>query len=337
MKAYLRVLAFVLCGCAALPRASAQSPGADTVFLASGEKSTGKLIGIDAQNVRLQKPLAPPPGSPASAAPMFATVAIPLGMIERVEFAGDDARDARLARATPDEVTDIGGLWLLAEPWLALPKSPAGRIGVVYGDLLLRSGTPDNAVRALEVFTRIEEGSWSDDDVAQARQGRLRAMVATGRAGEAVAEATELAKVSEDPAVLVEAKYILAEAADRGLRKLIEDNPRWEQDVFVIPERHRLYHEALDLYLFPYLFFGSEAEPAARGLWGAARVYQFTGETAQAVECARDIAAIYPGTKYAIPARQFLDSLPQEARQQDLEKEAREEAALEKPKTTHEK
>ncbi len=336
MMTPLRCLAIALLGCAAPQPVPAQSPAPDTVFLTSGEKSSGKLIGIDAQNVRLQKPLAPPPGTPASAPPMSATVAIPLSVIEHVEFAGDDARDARLARATPDQVTDIGGLWLLAEPWLALPKSQAGRIGTVYGDLLLRSGTPDNAARALEVFTRIEEGSWSDEDVAHARQGRLRAMVATGRAGEAVAEAQELAKVSEDPAVLVEAKYILAEAADKGLRKLIEDNPRWEQDVFVIPERHRLYHEALDLYLFPYLFFGSETEPAARGLWGAAGVYQFTGETAQAVECARDLAAIYPETRYAVQARQFLDRLPKEAKQQDNEQEARQEAALPKSNTTHE-
>ena len=274
-------------------------------------------MGIDSRNVRLRKFLPPASGTPANPAPVFATVTLPLATIERVEFGADEARDACLANAGPDQVTAIGGLWLLAEPWLALPKSPAGRIGRVYGDLLLRSGSPDNARRALEVFTTIEGGAWSDDDVALARQGRLRAMVATGRAGEAVAEAMELAKISEDPAVLVEAKYILAEAADKDLRKLVEDNPRWEQDHLVIPERHRLYHEALDLYLFPYLFHGSETEPAARGLWGATGIHQFVGETAHAVECARDIVAIYPDTPYAVQARQFLERLPKEAMQQD--------------------
>ncbi len=301
------------------------APGLDTLFLASGEKNVGRLTGFDAQSYRLQKALSAPPGAPAGAPPMFATVTIPRGNVVHIEFGADDARDKKLREATPAQLVEVEALWKQLEPWLAIAKSPAGRIGLVYGDLLLRSGDPANAQKALALFLKIEKETWNEGDLMLAKQGRLRAMVATGNAKEAVQEAIELARISEDPAVLIEANYILAGAADKDLRKLLEDNPRWEEDIYVIPERHRLYNEALDLYLHPYLFFGSEIEPAARGLWGAAGIYQFTGETAHAAELSRDLVVIYPGTKYAALAQTFLDGLPNEFKQQDGEKEAREE------------
>lgn len=166
-----------------------------------------------------------------------------------------------------------------------------------------------------------------------AKEGRLRALVATGRAGEAVREAEQIASMTEDPAVLIEAKYILAEAAGTSLKKLLEDNPRWEEDLNVIPERNRLYHEAVDLFLYPSLFEGSQAEAAARGLWGAVGIYQLTGEAANALECARDITILYPGTKYAAPAKELIASLPTALTSVDPEKEARAEisAAPQKP------
>ena len=316
--------------------ASAQvSQGLDTLFIVNGERSVGKLTGLDGESFRLQRPLPPPPGAPAGAAPMFATVTVPRANVVHIEFAPDDARDQKIREATVAQLPEIEALWKTYGLWLPVAKSPAGRIGLVYGDLLLRSGDPANAQKALALFQKIEKETWNQDDLMLAKQGRLRAMVATGRAKDAVQEARELAKVSEDPAVLIEANYILAEAADKGLRRLVEENPRWEEDVFVIPERNRLYHEALDLYLNPALFFGSDVEPAARGLWGAAGVYQFTGETAQATELARDLVTLYPHTKYATLAQQFLEALPEAFKNQDNEKEAREEDSA--PPPSHEK
>jgi hypothetical protein len=285
-----------------------------------------RVVAIEGANIRIQRPLPPPPGATANTAPVFATVTIARAEVDRIEFAPDEARDRKVREATVAQLPEIELLWKRHEAWLGLPKSPAGAIGLAYGDLLLRSGDPANAAKALALFRQIEARTWNDDNLMLAKQGRLRAMVATGNAKEAVSEAAELAKLSEDPAVLVEANYILAEAADKGLRKLVEENPRWEEDVFVIPERNRLYNDALDLYLHPYLFFGSEIEPAARGLWGATGVYQFTGETTHAAELARDLVAIYPGTKYAGLAQKFLDGLPEEIRKQDNEKDARADA-----------
>jgi len=313
---------------ALLPAVSrAQTPqNLDTIFLTRGDRMAGKIVGLEGENIRVQRPLPPPPGSSATAAPVFASVVIAKADVDRIEFAPDEARDRKIQAANVAQLAEIELLWRRAEPWLAIRKSPAGAIGLAYGDLLLRSGDPANAAKALAIFRQIESQSWNEDDLMMAKQGRLRAMVATGNAKEAIKEATELAKLSEDPAVLVEANFILAEAADKGLRKLTEDNPRWQEDIYVIPERNRLYNDALDLYLHPYLFFGSEIDAASRGLWGACGVYQFTGELPLAVELARDLVAIYPTTKYAGLAKKFLDGLPEDIRKQDNEKEARDEA-----------
>lgn len=295
----------------------------DVLFMKNGEKRPGRLAGLDSVQFRLQVPLPPPPGTAPGAAPIFASVSVPRGDVDYIEFAPDPALEAVLKSPAPAQIAEIEARWIKAEPWLTVPRSPAARIANAFGGVLLQSGDPARAARALELFKKVEAGAWDPADKLTARQGRLRAMVATGNAKDAINEALELSAVTEDPAVLIEAKYILASAADASLRKLLEDNPRWEEDINIIPERHRLYNEALDLYLYPGLFAGSESEAAARGLWGAAGIYILTGESQKALECARDIASLYPQTKPAGPAKEFIASLPEAQRAIDPEKDAR--------------
>ena len=291
----------------------------DVLFMKNGDRRSGRLTGLDDQQFRFQVPLPPPPG----AAPVFASVSIRRGDVDRIEFGADPALEDLLKSADVEQLADVEARWNKAEPWLPVPRSPAARIANALGNLLLQTGDPAQAAHALELFKKIEAGAWSPSDKMCARQGRLRAMVATGNAGEAVREAGELASATENPAVLIEAKHLLASAADASLRRLLTDNPRWEEDPRVIPERHRLYNEALDLYLYPSLFAGSESEAAARGLWGAAGIYILAGESQKALECARDIATLYPHTKFAGPATDFIASLPEAQRAINPEKDAR--------------
>ncbi len=297
------------------PAAHAQ----DTLFFADGKTRVGKIVSVDPKNFRLEVPLS---GS-ANGVPVFASVTIPREDVVQIEFGPDEARERKIRESK--DLQEIAALWKQWEPFLGVPKSPAGRIGNLYGDLLLQTRTDANAQAALALFTRIESSSWAQDSRMLAKQGRLRAMIATGNAAAAIKDALEIAKLTEDPAVLVEAKFILAGAADQELRTLLEENPRWEEDIYVIPERHRLYNEALDEYLFPYLFFGSESEAASRGLWGATGVYELVGELDKARETSRDILRIYPKSQYAAKAQSLLDKLPKELRDEDPEKEAREE------------
>ena len=312
----MRPILFLMLVCGAL---SAQ----DILILRSGEKRAGRLVGLDEKAFRLQVPLPPALGMPTGGTPLFATVTIQRADVSQIEFAPDPARDERLRLATVERISEVDALWTKSAPWLSLPRSPSARIGCVLGDLLLLSGDAARAERALEIFSHIESGTWNDVVRMSARQGRRRAMVATGHAKEAVSEAGKLAAITENPLVLIEAKFLLASAAETDLRRFLEANPRWKEDVHAIPQRNRFYNDALDLFLFPSLFYGSVAEPSARGLWHAAQVYQLCGEPARALECARDVAAIYPETAAARPAVKFIASMPEAIRASDPETEAR--------------
>ena len=182
-----------------------------------------------------------------------------------------------------------------------------------------------NADRALELFTLVEEKAWQDSDKARAREGRLRAMTATGKAAKAIEEAKALAAETEDPEILIEANYLLAQAAEKELKDFLKENPRWDIDTSVIDQRHRLYNRVLELYLYPSLFFGTNNEKAARGLWGAIGIYRTSGEERLAIETSRDIHTFYPKTQEAEQARDYLASLKPEQLRADSEAEARKE------------
>lgn len=297
MKIFLSIILGVLL----VAQAGAQT--LDTIFLSTGETRVGQIKGFDGKNFSVSVPL--DPKNPSARA----TVAIAQADVVRIEFAPNSVREKLLETATSAQVGELARLWAQWEPYLGVQRSPAGRVAVAYGDALLHSGDAAQVPTALALYKAVEELAWNDEEKSLAQQGRLRAMIAGGQAAQAVDEAKEIARSSEDPEVLIEAKYIMAEAAGASFRKLVEDNPRWRQDLNIIPERNRLYAEALDLYLYPYLFFGSEIEPASRGLAGALAIYQFTGEDRLAAETARDLVEIYPGTKYAAEARIFLDGL----------------------------
>ena len=291
----------------------------DTVFMndASGTRRVGRIVGVDATTFKLEVPLAVGnlPGAKA-------TVAVPRAQVSRIEFAPNENRDRLLASPGVASMSALNVEWLRWQAFLGVAKSPAGAIANAYATALLAANDPKRAADALAVFNRVEKEAWSEKDQQVAKQGRLRAMVATGQAEQAVAEAEELAKISEDPTVLIEAKFILAEAAAASLRKLVEENPRWQEDPRVRPEHDRLYNDALDLYLHPYLFLGSEIDAASRGLWGAVRIYRFGGDDRDAIESARDLVQLYPTTHYATLAKEYLDELPPALKKEDAEKEA---------------
>ena len=295
----------------------------DVLLLKNGDRRAGEIISADATTIRLRVPLGGPALPGAGAA--MATVGIPRADIDAIEFKADPNREARLRSATPDRIPEVEADWKRLEPWIDFPRSQAGAIGCKLGELLLLTKDPTKSASALELFTLIEQKSWSDDDKARAKQGRLRAMVATGRATEAIDQAKQLAAESEDPEILIEANYIMAQSADKDLKTFLEENPRWEQDSTVIDRRHELYNRVLELYLYPALFYGSDNERAARGLWGAVGVYRASNQLPLAIETSRDIAVLYPSTTEAKLAQDFLATLKPDQLATDFEAEARKE------------
>jgi hypothetical protein len=295
----------------------------DVLLLKNGDRRAGEIISADATTVRLRVSLGGPALPGAGAA--MATVGIPRADIDAIEFKADPTREERLRSATPDRIPEIEADWKRLQPWLDFPRSQAGAIGCKLGELMLLTKDPAKSASALELFTLIEKQSWSDQDKARAKQGRLRAMVATGRATEAIDQAKQLAAESEDPEILIEANYIMAQSADKDLKTFLEENPRWEQDSTVIDRRHELYNRVLELYLYPALFYGSDNERAARGLWGAVGVYRASNQLPLAIETSRDIDILYPSTTEAKLAQDFLATLKADQLATDFEAEARKE------------
>lgn len=281
----------------------------DSVFINDATNSirVGRVVGVDATQIRLEVPLAS--GGPGAKM----SVGVTRKDIRKIEFAANENRDLLLADPAPGDIHEIGVLWKAWSSVLDLPKSPAPRIANVYGNLLLASANPEQAAEALALFRLVEEKAWDESEKKIARQGRLRALVATGSAKDAIAEAEQLASESEDPAVLIEAKFILAEVARTNLIQLEADNPRWAEDIHVRPERQRLYNEALNLYLYPSLFFGSDTESASRGLWGVVQTYQINKDPAAAAEICQDLVKLYPQTSYARKAEEVLAAMPKES------------------------
>ncbi len=271
----------------------------DTVEFTDGTSRPGKIVGADDKVFRLRIP-APMPGQPS------ATVSINRADVERIVF-GPDAdletvtKDPTIARTAFARV-----LWQRMEPFLAVPDSPAAKAGMVYGEILLLSKDPARHNEALELFRRIEAGAWNESDRESAMRGRLKAMLALGQINEASQEAETLALQAEDPGLLLDTKLLLAETRLAALRELLEENPRWQEDPPVRAERDKLLNEALDLALYPFLFYGTEHDQSAHGLWLAHEAYMFADQPSAAREVATDITALYPETRYATPAREAL-------------------------------
>lgn len=147
------------------------------------------------------------------------------------------------------------------QPLAYHPHSPTARIGCALGESLLASPNSKNAKRALGIFKEVETKAWSPTDRERAKVGRLQALLKSGNAADAMREAKDLAIDKENFTLLIQAKFIMAQARHQDLLQFLKENPRWNEDPIATPARHQLYDEVLELYLFPALFMGSEGSP----------------------------------------------------------------------------
>ena len=309
---------------------------ADVLELKNGQRRSGKIVSADEKLIRLEIEI---PNPSAQMPPPVVSTAIPRADVQAIDFTPDPDREAVVRSAGVQDIPALEAYWSKFSPWMEMPRSPSGSIACALGNALLATKERPNAKRALELFTLVEEKAWQGSDKARAREGRLRAMTATGKAVQAIEEAKNLAAETEDPEILIEANYLMAQATAKELQAFLKENPRWNIDPYVIDERHRLHNRALELYLYPALFFGSEKEKAARGLWGAVDVYRLSAKNAHeaglpdsgkslanlAMETSRDIITLYPATPESKLATEFLASLTPEQRAVNFEDEARKE------------
>ena len=240
---------------------------------------------------------------------------IPVADIEFITFAPLPGEEAALAKAVgTGDSAPLMEIWVKKLPRLGIARSNAGEIGLTYAELLSRNPAADRLARALTVYQQIEFGDWSVERRGRARVGRMRLMLRQGRVEEVKPEAEKLLKESQDARVLIEVQHVLAETAAAKLRALLKEHPRWDQEDDIRPQRDRLYHEALDAWLFPHVFHGAEEDLAARGLWAAAQFYKEHGDPGAARDAAADLVQLYPAAPEKTAAEAMAKDTPPETK-----------------------
>lgn len=296
---FLTVIPVILLNAVSVPEIRAQ----DTVVLKNGRRADCRILDFTTDAVRIS-------WKPDAAGPLQ-NRDVPLADVDYVELgplpgeAEARAQAVKVSRSDP-----LLPFWAKRVAWLGRPRSDAGELGLTYAELLTREPTTDRLERALKVYQQIESGDWSAERRGRAQAGRLRVMLRQGRTGEVKPLATNLLEKTGDPRVLIELRHVLAEAAAASLTQLEKDHPRWKDEDEVVPEHDRLLNEALDGYLFPHLFYGTEEDLAARGLWAAVQLSLAQGQAAQGSDWAVDLTKLYAASPQSVAAAALLVEQP---------------------------
>ncbi|MEM9018858.1 MAG: hypothetical protein AAGC68_17750, partial [Verrucomicrobiota bacterium] len=275
----------------------------DVIFLKNGESAACRIETIT-DNI-LTFSLLTGGGSAGGSAKRT----IPMESVAYVEFDWAPGEEITFQKRSEMNAELLESWWDYHFANLHRPRSRTAAFGIALGEALLRESPDRSAKRALELFDRIIARAWSEEDIAAAKRGRLNALIALDDLKTATEEASRLARETEDPALLIEVRHLLATADFERLKDLEEEHPRWIEDEEVKPERNRLYHEIIDGFLWPHLFHATREDAAARGLLSAAGVYQFAGETELAKAACDDLIALYPAVEAVEAAKTLLTEL----------------------------
>jgi hypothetical protein len=248
---------------------------------------------------------------------------IDVGTVATARFGMRPEMEKALALQGIERLEMLRRVWYLLRPSIALPESPAGKWGLDFAEVILHSDLPDHVKLSFEVFQTIERNDWNRERRHAARRGRFNAMLNLGMMDEAMAEARRVAEdpSQEDPELLILARMMLGDLAFKQLRALEEDNPRWDIDDLVRPQRNALHDTAMDHYMFAHLYHGDRPEAAARGLWAAIQVMLHSGDKSAAAARAADLRALYPATHEAALAEPLAKQAPKPVESPDEETE----------------
>jgi len=283
----------------------------DSLSLHEGQVIKGEILSIGKSSLTFRTKIAEVGSSSRQ---------IDLSDIDFIEFAPETKEFEIMDLASPQSLNELRGLWRKKRPRLAMPNSRAGEVGLLFAKHLVAKGAAFHQ-RAYEILEQVEARDWNEKNRKLASRDRLSLLIAMGEYAQAISEAEALEKQSDDPALLIQARIVLAEADLEKLRTLQEENPRWSEDDWVRPERMELYHRVLDQFLYPFLFYGAPGIEAARGLWGAVQTCLLSvGEKDRELvkRYAQDLVLLYPQSEQAQQARALLLELGIEPESLDL-------------------
>ncbi len=286
----LSTLLYVVCGV----YAATADTKLDRIKLNDGRSMDAEVVDADLARLRYTQ---------VSQFGVTSTV-LPLTSVKSVAFAWEEEAAQAVGSS---ETKTLREVWQRRGKFLAVPGSPSGDVGIALAESLLATNQPEAATEAEAVASRILKEDWSAARRARARELLLEIRIARGEAKEVAAE-TEPKLNSSARDERLSATYILALALNRQLDDLLVENPRWQQDAEIKARIEALTHRIFDLLLAPMLAESAPPDVAARSHWTMVQLLRRQGDLATAASAAQDIVEIFPETRYALMARQFLES-----------------------------
>jgi len=242
-----------------------------------------------------------------------------LSLVKTIRFTPTSEELDLLESGDVKRLPELRKLWQQRLPYLALPESDTGRIGLRLSRVLVASQVQANAEEALEIVNTIRERDWQESRKQAAMGIRISALAASGRIEQAMREANALESLTEtDDMMLAEtrvrSKFIQASEAWAKFLKLEADWPKWH----LMPEKRkeRLQHlnRALDHYLFPVIAHPELQEISAEGMMQAAKIYIQLGKTERARTCLDEVIQYFPAPAYLSRAKELKNTLNSEGK-----------------------
>ena len=242
----------------------------------------------------------------------------PLADIAEIHFHTTIREKELLQRRSVDDLALIQIIWESRSATLKIKGSQAADWALLFAQVLRLKGDQTSWAKARALAVTIEENATDPKRQTSGRYLRelldFEKLLSAGDANETELAARHILEVGDDgnEALLLLVLPFLASREFDALKALEKENPRWmDDDDEVKPTRERHYHIALDMFLYPFLFFGARNAEAAEGLWGAAHVYLHAEKPEQAAQCLRDISDLYSDTKRAKEAAALLKQIAQ--------------------------
>ncbi len=282
---------------------------ADMLVLKDGQKVSGTILKTDGKTVTMQ--LVVGAGQ--------AEIPYPLSNIATLRFVNSAEVEALLNTGDTEKLPELQQLWEKRLPYLKLPDSDSGDIGLRFIRLLLSKQTKKAAGEALVIAKEVEEGDWSEARRGEATRLRLSALAATGKVEEAMAEAEKIQNISgmDETALAsarVQTRLVQADLALRKLVALEKDWPKWEQMPEKSRERRLLLNTSLDGFVFPAVFHPELRRFSAEGLWKASELYVQLGLPGDALLLADEIITWFPEPEFKGRALELKKKLEKETK-----------------------
>ncbi len=276
----------------------------DVIVLQNGQKVEGRIKSFGADRIVME--LAVGGGT--------AEVPYQRQLLDKLTL-GRSPEETRLLET--NETKDLPALkafWERRVPFLGVPESDSGEVGLKLVRLLLAEGSADSAKEALDLIARIESGDWSSARRAAAPGLRVSALLKAGQTDKAEAELARLETVSgaDEMAIAsaqIQQRLVRAQKAWDDLIALEEEFPRWDLIPAKRNERAHLINDALDHALYPAVFHASFRKLSADGLFLAAQIYSRAGEPDRAAVLLEEIIREFPEPELVPKAQDLLKKL----------------------------